>query len=64
MGNLWAAILAVIFFAIALVLHLASVSKGVLLDVTTFEILGFLCVALCLVPWGNGVLARRNNGQV
>jgi len=57
--NVVAAVLAVIFFAIALILHLASVSKGVLLSVDTFEILGFISVACALVPWGSGPWVRR-----
>jgi len=35
------------------------VSKGVLLSVDTFEILGFISVACALVPWGSGPWVRR-----
>lgn len=39
-------IAAIVAFAIALILQLASVSKGVLLTVTTFTLIGLLCLAL------------------
>jgi hypothetical protein len=51
-----AGIAAVIAFAIALILQLASVSKGVLLTPWTFVIIGLLCLAVHVVitagvPW-------------
>lgn len=48
-------IAAIIAFAVALILQLASVSKGVLLTPSTFVILGLLCLAVHIVtgwaPW-------------
>ena len=50
-----AGIAAVVALAIALILKLASVSKGVLLTPETFTIIGLLCLAVHLVwpytPW-------------
>jgi hypothetical protein len=39
-------IAAIVAFAIALILQLASVSKGTLLNVTTFALIGLLCLAI------------------
>jgi len=47
----FAALLAVIFFAIALLMHLAGFGSGHL-DVTTFELAGLLCLALAGCSWG------------
>jgi len=48
-------IAAVVAFAVALILQLASVSKGVFLTVATFTLIGLLCLAVHLVwpytPW-------------
>jgi hypothetical protein len=48
-------IAAIVAFAVALILQLASVSKGVFLAVTTFVIIGLLCLAVHVVtgwlPW-------------
>jgi hypothetical protein len=48
-------IAAIVAFAVALILQLASVSKGVFLTVTTFTLIGLLCLAVHLVwpytPW-------------
>ena len=48
----------VVAFAIALILQLASVSKGVFLTAETFTIIGLLCLAVHLVtgwlPWRHG----------
>jgi hypothetical protein len=48
-------IAAIVAFAVALILQLASVSKGVFLTVTTFELIGLLCLAVHVVtgwlPW-------------
>lgn len=41
--------LAALFFAIALIFHLARFSSGHL-DVLTFELAGLLCLALAMVP--------------
>ena len=48
-----AGILAIVALAVALILQLASVSKGVLLTPWTFVIIGLLCLAIHLVagPW-------------
>jgi hypothetical protein len=47
-------IAAIVAFAIALILQLASVSKGVFLTVTTFALIGLLCLAVHLsVSWGH-----------
>lgn len=43
--------LAALFFAIALLMHLAGFGSGHL-DVTTFELLGLLCLALAGCSWG------------
>jgi hypothetical protein len=48
-------IAAVIAFAVALILQLASVHKGVFLTVTTFALIGFICLSLHLL----GVLPLR-----
>jgi hypothetical protein len=41
-------------FGIALILQLASVSKGVFLTVATFVIIGLLCLAVHVcTPWGH-----------
>lgn len=42
---------AVVAFAIALILQLASVSKGVFLTVDTFELIGLICLAAHLNGW-------------
>ena len=42
-------IAAVVAFAIALILRLAGVSKGVLLTADTFVIIGLLCLAVHVV---------------
>ena len=48
-------IAAIIAFAVALILQLASVSKGVILTVETFTLTGLLCLAVRLaggaLPW-------------
>jgi len=48
-------IAAVVAFAVALILHLASVDRGVLLNPGAFTIIGLLCLAVHLVwpytPW-------------
>jgi len=42
---------AIIAFAIALFIQLASANKGVFLTTTTFEIIGFICLSVAhLVP--------------
>ena len=50
-----AGILAIVAFAVALILKLAAVSKGVLLTPETFSITGLLCISVHLVwpytPW-------------
>jgi len=47
-------IAAIVAFAVALILQLASVSKGVLLTVTTFTLIGLLCLAVHLsTSWGH-----------
>jgi hypothetical protein len=53
-------IAAVVSFALALILWLASVDKGVFLTVTTFTLIGLLCLALHVVTgwWPN----RRGAG--
>ena len=48
-------IAAVVAFTIALILQLASVSRGVLLTVTTFMLIGLICLSLHLL----GVLPLR-----
>jgi hypothetical protein len=46
------AVAAVVAFAVALILKLASVSKGVLLTPETFTIIGLLCISVHLLwPW-------------
>jgi len=49
-----AAVAAVVFFAVALILHLAGISHGHV-DETTFMLAGMLCLALAAVtpgwPW-------------
>jgi hypothetical protein len=40
---------AIVAFAIALILQLASVSQGVVLTVTTFALIGFVCLAVHVV---------------
>lgn len=42
-------IAAVVAFAVALILQLASVSKGVVLTVATFTLAGLLCLSVHLV---------------
>ena len=42
-------IAAIVAFAVALILQLASVSKGSLLTAATFVIVGLLCLAVHLV---------------
>jgi hypothetical protein len=37
---------AIVAFAIALILHLTSVSKGVFLTPFTFELAGFICLSI------------------
>ncbi len=44
-----AAIAAVVFFAVALILELAGISKGHI-DWLTFMLAGLLCLALAAVP--------------
>lgn len=47
-------IAAIVAFAIALILQLASVSKGTFLTVATFVIIGLLCLAIHLsTSWGH-----------
>jgi hypothetical protein len=47
-------IAAVVMFAVALILQLASVGKGVFLTAATFTIIGLLCLAVHLsVSWGH-----------
>lgn len=48
-----AGIAAIVAFAVALILQLASVSKGVLLTPSTMVIIGLLCLAVHIVagPW-------------
>ena len=47
-------IAAIVAFAVALILHLASVGKGVFLTVTTFTLIGFVCLAVHLsTTWGH-----------
>jgi hypothetical protein len=47
-------IAAIVAFAVAVILQLASVSKGVLLTVETFTLIGLLCLAVHLcTPWGH-----------
>lgn len=47
-------IASIVAFAIALILQLASVSKGVFLTVTTFMLIGLLCLAIHLsTSWGH-----------
>ena len=49
---------AIVAFVVALILQLASVSKGVFLTVETFTLIGFICLAVHLVtgwlPWRHG----------
>ena len=51
-------IASIVAFAVALILQLASVSKGVVLTVETFVILGLLLLAIHVVtgwaPWRHG----------
>lgn len=42
---MWA-VVAVIAFTVALILHLASVSKGVVLTPDTFALIGFIALAV------------------
>ncbi len=48
-------IAAIVAFVVALILQLASVSKGVFLTVETFTLIGLLCLAVHVVtgwlPW-------------
>lgn len=45
---------AIVAFAIALILDLAQVSKGVFLTVETFTLLGLICLAIHLATsWGH-----------
>jgi hypothetical protein len=47
-------IAAIVAFVVALILQLASVSKGVFLTVDTFVIIGLGCLAIHLAtPWGH-----------
>jgi hypothetical protein len=47
-------IAAIVAFAIALILWLASVAKGVFLTPETFELIGFICLSIHLsTPWGH-----------
>ena len=47
-------IAAIIAFCIALILWLASVSKGVFLTPETFEFIGLICLSVHLsTPWGH-----------
>jgi len=47
-------IAAIVAFAVALILQLASVSKGVVLTVTTFALIGLLCLSVHLATtWGH-----------
>jgi hypothetical protein len=47
-------IAAIVAFIVALILWLASVSKGVFLTAETFELIGFICLAVHLsTPWGH-----------
>ena len=49
---------AIVAFVVALILQLASVSKGVFLTVETFTLIGLLCLAVHVVtgwlPWRHG----------
>jgi hypothetical protein len=51
-------ITAIVAFAVALILQLASVSKGTVLTVDTFALIGLLCLAAHVVtgwtPWRHG----------
>lgn len=40
---------AIVAFVVALILQLASVSKGVVLTVETFTLIGFVCLAVHVV---------------
>jgi len=53
--------IAALSFAIALILELAGVNKGHV-DPYTFELIGFLCLALSFCPWGWLPVARRRDG--
>lgn len=45
---------AIVAFAVALILHLASVSKGVFLTAATFALIGLLCLSVHLsTSWGH-----------
>lgn len=44
-----AGIAALVAFAVALILQLASISKGVFLTVTTFVIIGLVCLTVHLL---------------
>jgi hypothetical protein len=45
---------AIIMFAVALILHLATISEGVFLTAATFTLIGFLCLAIHLsTSWGH-----------
>jgi len=47
-------IAAIVAFAVALILDLASVHKGVFLTAGTFTLIGLLCLAVHLsVSWGH-----------
>ena len=47
-------IAAIVAFVVALILWVASVSKGVFLTPETFTLIGFVCLSVHLVtPWGH-----------
>lgn len=46
-----AGIAALVAFAVALILWLASVSKGVFLTPETFTLIGFICLTVHLLGW-------------
>jgi hypothetical protein len=48
-------------FAIATLMHLLGWGSGKI-DVTLFELIGFLCLALSFCPWGWLPVARRRDG--
>ena len=49
----------IVAFAVALILQLASVSKGVFLTVATFTLIGLLCLAVHVTTAGGWWPARR-----
>jgi hypothetical protein len=53
--------LAAFFFAIAVLMHLLGWGSGKI-DVTLFELIGLLCLALSFCPWGWLPVSRRRDG--